>query len=150
MLWVVEKDRVNVARLYLNRSELISKVAALRETIYQVGEKEKFKQASEELYRVLIEPALPHIRGKELLIIPHDVLHYLPYQALLSSQGKYLIQDYPIHYLSSASLMQFTKEKKRASQETALALGNPNLGDPAYDLRFAEREAREVASTYPK
>ena len=99
----------------------------------------------------MIEPALPHIRGKELLIIPHDVLHYLPYQTLLSSQGKYLIQDYPIHYLSSASLMQFTKEKKRATGgERALVMGNPSLGDQAYNLRFAEREAREVARVYPK
>lgn len=150
MLWVIEKDRVNFVRLSLNRNELISKVSALRENIYQIGEKEKFKQASEELYRVLIAPALPYIKGKELLIIPHDVLHYLPYQALISPQGKYLIQDYPIHYLSSASLMQFTKEKKRAAGESALVMGNPSLGDPAYNLRFAEREAKEVANIYPK
>ena len=150
VLWVVEKDRVNFVRLSLDRNELISKITALRETIHQIGEKEKFKQASEELYRALIEPALPHIRGKELLIIPHDVLHYLPYQALLSPQGKYLIQDFPIYYLSSASLMQFTKEKRRASGDTALALGNPSLGDEAYNLRFAEREAREIALVYPK
>jgi CHAT domain-containing protein/Tfp pilus assembly protein PilF len=150
MLWVVEKDRVNFVRLSVDRNELISKVSALRETIHQVGEKDKFKQASEELYRVLIEPVLPHIRGKELLIIPHDVLHYLPYQALLSPKGKYLIEDYPIHYLSSASLMQFTKEKKRAGGERVLVMGNPSLGDQAYNLRFAEREAREVARVYPK
>lgn len=152
MLWVVEKDRVNFVRLSLNRSELISKVTALREAIYQIGEKEKFKQASEELHRVLIEPALPHLRGKELLIIPHDVLHYLPFQALQSPQGKYLIQDYPIYYLSSASLMQFTKEKRRAAKERerALVMGNPTLGDEAYNLRFAEREAKEVARIYPK
>lgn len=149
MVWVVEKDRVNLVRLPLNRSELISKVTALRESIYQLGEKEKFKQASEELYRVLIAPALPHIKGKELLIIPHDILHYLPYQALLSPQGRYLIQDYPIYYLSSASLMQFTREKKRAGQEKALVMGNPDLGDEAYNLRFAEREAREIARVYP-
>jgi CHAT domain-containing protein len=150
LLWVLEKDRVNFVRLSLDRSELISKVNALRDSIYQVGEKEKFKQASEELYRVLIEPAMPHIRGKELLIIPHDVLHYLPYQALVSPQAKYLIQDYPIYYLSSASLMQFTREKKKASGEKALVMGNPDLGDQAYNLRFAEREAKEVARVYPK
>ena len=46
--------------------------------------------------------------------------------------------------------MQFTKEKKRASRETALALGNPSLGDDAYNLRFAEREAREIAQVYPR
>lgn len=150
MLWVVDKERVNFVRLSVNRSDLISKVAVLREGIYQVNEKEKFKQSSEELYKLLIEPALPFIRGKELLLIPHDVLHYLPFQALASPQGRYLIQDYPVYYLSSASLMQFTREKRKASRDKALVMGNPNLGDPAYDLRFAEREAKEVARLYPQ
>jgi len=84
------------------------------------------------------------------LIVPHDVLHYLPFQALLSPRGRYLIQDYPITYLSSASLMQFTRQKKRRTKEKALVLANPNLGDEAYNLRFAEREAREVAEAYPQ
>jgi CHAT domain-containing protein len=152
LLWVVEKDRVRFVNIPIARTDLVSKVTSLRETIYQVGEKEKFNGLSQELYKLLVESALPHIRGKELLIIPHDVLHYLPFQALLSSQGKYLIQDYPLYYLSSASLMQFTKEKKRASRDDdkALVMGNPSLGDEAYNLRFAEREAREVAKIYPQ
>jgi CHAT domain-containing protein len=69
---------------------------------------------------------------------------------LLSGQGKYLVQDYPIYYLSSASLMQFTREKRRAGGERALVMGNPSLGDEAYNLRFAEREAKEVAGSYAK
>jgi CHAT domain-containing protein len=151
-LWVVEKDRMRVVTIPINRSDLVTRVTWLRETIYQVAEKDKFKGYSQELYKLLIEPALPHIRGKELLIIPHDALHYLPFQALLSQQGRYLIQDYPLYYLSSASLMQFTKEKRRASGqgEKALVMGNPDLGDKAYDLRFAEREAREIARVYPE
>ncbi|HUK41807.1 MAG TPA: CHAT domain-containing protein, partial [Candidatus Acidoferrales bacterium] len=106
---------------------------------------------SQELYNLLIEPALPHIRSKDLLIVPHDVLHYLPFQSLMSAAGKYLVQDYSLYYLSSASLMQFTKEKQRAnrSDERALALGNPDLNDEAYNLRFAEREVREIARDYP-
>ena len=152
LLWVVEKDRLRFVNIPIARTDLVSKVTSLRETIYQVGEKEKFNTLSQELYRLLIEPALPHIRGKELLVIPHDVLHYLPYQALVSSQGKYLIQDYPIYYLSSASLMQFTREKRRTSREgdRALVMANPNLGDEAYNLRFAEREAKEIARVYPQ
>lgn len=150
LLWVVEKDRLRFLNIPIARTDLVTKVTSLRETIYQVEEKDKFNGFSRELYRLLIEPALPHIRGKELLIIPHDVLHYLPYQALFSPQGKYLIQDYPIYYLSSASLMQFTKEKRRASRERVLVMGNPSLGDEAYNLRFAEREAREVARVYPQ
>jgi len=153
-LWVVDKERLFSARIPIRRSNLISKVSSLRDALFQVGEKEKSKAYSEELYRLLIAPALPHVRGKELLIVPHDVLHYLPYQALLSDKGRYLIEDYPIYYLSSASLMQFTREKRRASkerkEEKALVMGNPSLGDEAYDLRFAEREAREIARVYPK
>jgi CHAT domain-containing protein len=132
------------------KKDLVGKVTALRESVFQLGEKEKFRAPSQELYRLLIQPALKHIRGKELLIIPHDVLHYLPFQALLSSQDRYVIQDYPIYYLSSASLMQFTREKRRAGRDKVLVIGNPSLGDQAYNLRFAEREAKEVARVYPQ
>ncbi len=150
LLWIVEKDKAQFVRVPIGRKALVAKVTSLRDSIYQVAEKEKFKAASQELYGLLVEPALSLMKGKELLIIPHDVLHYVPFQALLSPQGKYLIQDYPIYYLSSASLMQFTKEKKRAGGEQALVMGNPSLGDQAYNLRFAEREAKEIARLYPK
>lgn len=149
-LWVIERDRLRFVNLPISRVDLVANVTGLRDTIFQFTEKDRFNALSQELYKLLIEPALPHVRGKELLIVPHDVLHYLPYQSLVSSQGKYLIQDYPIYYLSSASLMQFTREKRRASRESALALGNPNLGDESYNLRFAEREAREISQLYPK
>jgi CHAT domain-containing protein len=150
LLWIVEKDRLEIASIPLGRKELLAKVSALRDNVLQVGEKEKFAASARELYKLLVAPALAHVRGKELLIVPHDVLHYLPFQALLSPQGRYLVQDYPIHYLSSASLMQFTHEKRRAGGERAMVMGNPNLGDEAYNLRFAEREAKEVASVYPQ
>jgi tetratricopeptide (TPR) repeat protein len=48
-LWIVSKDQVNFARLSLNRSELVSKVSALRESINQLEDGVKFKQVSEEL-----------------------------------------------------------------------------------------------------
>ena len=149
LLWIVEKDKTQFVRIPTGRKALVAKVTSMRESIYQVGEKETFKISSEELYGLLIKPALFHVRGKELLIVPHDVLHYLPFQALLSPAGKYLIQDYPIYYLSSASLMQFTHAKKKTGGGTALVMGNPSLGDYAYNLRFAEREAREIAQFYP-
>jgi CHAT domain-containing protein len=150
LLWIVEKDKAQFVRVPIGRGELVAKVTSLRESIYNVAEKEKFKASSQELYGLLLKPALSHVRGKELLIVPHDVLHYVPFQALLSPQGKYLIQDYPIYYLSSASLMQFTREKRRAGGESALVMGNPSLGDEAYNLRFAEREAKEIAAVYPQ
>jgi CHAT domain-containing protein len=150
VLWVIDKDRIRFVQLSVLRKNLLANVASLREAIEQKAEKDEFNRLSRQLYRLLIQPGVPHIRGKKLLIIPHDVLHYLPFQALLSPRGRYLIQDYPIYYLSSASLMQFTKQKQKSNTEKALVLGNPNLGDEAYNLRFAEREAKEIATDYPQ
>ncbi|MBI4522447.1 MAG: CHAT domain-containing protein [Deltaproteobacteria bacterium] len=48
-----------------------------------------------------IQGILPYVTGKEVIIVPHDVLHYLPFHALLSPDGRYLIERYPIYYLSS-------------------------------------------------
>ena len=159
LTWIVEKDKVDSVRTPLRRGQLQSKVTSFRESIQQFEDKEKLTQQSEELYKFLIHPALPHIKGKELLIIPHDVLHYVPFQALLSPSGKYLIEDYPINYLSSASLMQFTQEKRNARGELrkiladggkVLTFGNPDLDDPAMALKFAGIEAKEIKNLYPQ
>jgi CHAT domain-containing protein len=149
-LWVVDKDRVEFVRTPIERKDLVSKVTELRDTIYQFGEKERFSRLSRELDGLLIQPALPYIRGKELVIVPHDVLHYLPFQTLQSADGRYLIERYPIYYLSSASLMQFTQEKRQAMGERVLAFGNPDLEDPKMALQFAEIEAGEIKKLYPQ
>ena len=149
-LWVVEKDRVEFVSTTIARKDLVSKITGLRDTIFQFGEKERFNALSQELHRVLIQPALPHIQGKELIVVPHDVLHYLPFQALQSPDGRYLIERYPIYYLSSASLMQFTQEKRRAMGDKVLAFGNPDLDDPKMALQFAEVEAGEIKKLYPQ
>jgi CHAT domain-containing protein len=159
LVWIVDKGTVNSVTVRLSRKELQAKVAALRESISQLEDMAKLNQQAQELFKSLIQPALPHIRGKELLIIPHDVLHYLPFQALLSPSGKYLIEDYSINYLSSASLMQFTQEKRKAKGELTsviaqggklLTFGNPDLNDPKMALQFAEIEAKEIKTLYPQ
>ncbi len=149
-LWVIEKDRQQFVWTSIARSELVSKVTELRDIIYQIGEKERFNAVSQELHKLLVQSALPHITGKELIIVPHDVLHYLPFQALQSADGRYLIEKYPIYYLSSASLLQFVKEKRRAGGEKVLAFGNPDLDDPKMALQFAEIEAGEIKKLYPQ
>ncbi len=149
-VWVVEKDKLNFQRVALSKNELAKQVKTLREIISALGVARELNEVSSSLYKSLIQPLLPYINGKELIIDPHDVLHYLPFQALQSADGKYLIEKYPINYLSSASLLQFTKEKSRAMGERVLALGNPDLGDPKMSLQFAEVEAKEIQKLYPQ
>jgi CHAT domain-containing protein len=148
--WVVEKENLHFQRVELPKEKLSGLVKTLRESIFTLGEREKFNEASAVLYKQLIEPLLPHITGKELIIVPHDVLHYLPFHALVGSDGRYLIEKYPVYYLSSASLLQFVKEKRKAGGEKVLAFGNPDLGDPEKNLEYAELEAEEVKNAYPQ
>ena len=148
--WVVEKEKHQFQRVELSKEKLSGLVKTLRESIFTLGEPEKFNETSAILYKQLIEPLLPHITGKELIIVPHDVLHYLPFQALVGSDGRYLIEKYPIYYLSSASLLQFVKEKRKAGGEKVLAFGNPDLGDAEKNLEYAELEAKEVKAAYPE
>ncbi|MBM4297607.1 MAG: CHAT domain-containing protein, partial [Deltaproteobacteria bacterium] len=151
LLWVIDSERSALVKIALGWRELMQKMRSLRQRIAEpAGKDAGLKEISQELYRIFVEPALGHVRGQELLIVPHDVLHYLPFQALVSPRGRYLIEDYAVRYLSSASLMRFTKEKKRAGRASTLAVGNPDLGDDAFNLRFAEREAKEIAQLFPK
>jgi CHAT domain-containing protein len=149
-VFVVEKDKLQFVTVELPREKLAGLVKDLRESIFTLGEKNKFNEASALLYKQLIDPLTPHITGKELIIVPHDVLHYLPFHALVGSDGRYLIEKYPVYYLSSASMLQFVKEKRKADGEKVLAFGNPDLGDPEKNLEYAELEAEEVKAVYPQ
>jgi CHAT domain-containing protein len=150
LAWVVEKEKLQFHRIELPKDKLSGLVKTLRESIFTLGEREKFNEASGVLYKQLIEPLLPYITSKELIIVPHDVLHYLPFHALMGPDGRYLIEKYPVYYLSSASLLQFVQEKRKAGGEKVLAFGNPDLGDPDKNLEYAELEAEEVKAVYPE
>jgi CHAT domain-containing protein len=68
----------------------------------------------------------------------------------MSAPDRYILQDSLVYYLSSASILQFTREKERtATGPGALAVGNPDLENPTLNLRYAEREAEEVGRQFP-
>jgi CHAT domain-containing protein len=74
-------------------------------------------------------------------------LHYLPFEALYDGE-RYLVEDYVIGYVPSASLLRYLNgaTNERIS-ESALVLGNPD--NPAVSsLEGAEAEARAVAELF--
>ena len=149
-VWIIEKERMQYVGIRIGKQDLAERVKTLRDSIFALGQQEKFNESSTSLYKQLIEPLVSQIKGKELIIVPHDVLHYLPFHALMGPDGRYLIEKYPIYYLSSASLLQFVQEKRKAGREKVLAFGNPDLGDPEKNLEYAELEAKEVKAVYPQ
>lgn len=98
-----------------------------------------------EAYAALIEPLRSMIRKKRLMIVPHGELHYVPFAALYDEKReRYLVEDYPIVYVPSASTIRFLREKDSPVDGAALVLGDPvTTSQPR--LPGAAREARKVA-----
>lgn len=88
------------------------------------------RNALRELYDILIQPVrdkLPRQSGSRLTIVPHGVLFWLPFAALPDARGRYLIEQYELHYTPAGAMLEFTKRKQ-------LAKGSANvliIADPA-------------------
>lgn len=83
-----------------------------------------------------------------LIIVPHGDLHYVPFNALHSGR-EYLIDRHSLRVLPSASVMAFLKNRG-AGGGGLLAFGNPDLGNPKYDLAHAQAEAAAISSLRSK
>ena len=106
-------------------------------------------EVSQHLYRRLFQPLAKSVATGKLVIVPHGVLHYLPFNALHDGE-RYMIDKYEIRVLPSAGVLRYLQTKKAAAAGNILALGNPDLGNPEYDLKYAQAEALAVAKTLPQ
>lgn len=91
------------------------------------------------LYETLVKPVEAFLQGKnDLIIVPDDVLFYLPFGLLVTdttgvatrydfAHARFLIEDYSLSYLSSASLLNPDLQKTRHPGKGLLAMGNPNF-----------------------
>jgi CHAT domain-containing protein len=100
------------------------------------------------LYTRLLGPVEQLIAGKNLLIIPHGSLHYLPFAALHDGKG-YLVASHNLRYLPSASVQQYLRPHAALGLDHVMVFGNPDLGDARLDLPSAEQEARLIAALAP-
>src|SRR5262249_24904749 len=107
-----------------------------------------FKLPSQELYRLLLKPAEKQLQGKTSLIIsPDGPLWDLPFQVLVSEQGRYLIENAAISYTPSLSVlreMQLVRKKKQApDQKSLLDMGNPKLDNQSVEsAKFLLRDGK--------
>jgi len=104
-----------------------------------------YGKLSERLYTMLISPVEGALHTDRLVIVPHGVMHYVPFAALC--HGRCLIDRYSISLLPSASTAFYIK-RHHSESPNILALGNPDLGNPAYGLAFAEKETKEIAGLF--
>lgn len=104
------------------------------------------------LYAALLGPVDTELQSAgQLIVVPHAGLWEVPFQALLTPRGKYLIEERALAYAPSASALKQlnARRRPRAAQPRVVAFGDPRqAGSAAAALPNAAREVREVAAVY--
>ena len=154
LLWKLTTKAVELRRVPIAESDLEDSVSALSESIADRSRAPDFARISSRLYRLLIAPAGDLRDRTRLVIIPDRSLNFVPFAALWDSAGgRYLVQSHEVTYTPSASVSSHPGETEPRLSPAArlLALGNPAFDTSAFplpSLPAAEREAREIASSY--
>jgi CHAT domain-containing protein len=82
-----------------------------------------------QLWHALFAPIAPHLEGKQLIFIPADALHNVPFQALFDGQS-YLLEDHEITQLPSVRLLQQCASRKVRTEGSVALFGAANQGTP--------------------
>jgi len=153
-IFVVTREKVLAVPLEIDSEKLFQKIREFRGwavegiTLDRLSSK-AYESPLSYLYEMLIQPIEREISGKKrLVIVPHGMLHYLPFQALLSKERKYLIESFSISYLPSATVLKYARAKNKGNRLDLFAVGNPITDLPP--LPAAEQEAQEVSALFEK
>jgi CHAT domain-containing protein/tetratricopeptide (TPR) repeat protein len=118
-------------------------------------------KAWRELYALLVKPiraALPRQPGALITIVPHGPLSALSFAALQDERGRYLLEDYTLHYVPAGAVLQFTSARRhpQARRGAMLLIADPvppalsKLEAPLPRLAGARIETRAIAGLVPR
>ena len=90
------------------------------------------------LYDLFIKPIETHIDDKkELTIIPEGILGFLPFETLIDSEGRYLVEKYVIRYAQSMTVQRLIKNRQYESdRKPLLALGGAIYNEINYEAEM--------------
>lgn len=174
--WLVKKDEIKACEISLGRKALEDKVNDFllpnilngrmlaqiprdiillpTDTAAKVpseSEKEqisrKFYEMEKEFNTLLWSPIEKDINTKRLVIVPHGVLHKVPFSTL-SNGEKILAERYTLSFLPAASVLEFVVKKRKTGEGGLIAFANPEVEAEA--LPNAETEVKSIGALFPK
>ena len=96
------------------------------------------------LASAILSPLVDQIKTTHVLVIPHNVLNYIPFAALPLSDGSLFGAKFTVSYLPSASTLAYLAASPAQPGEL-LALGNPTAeGLPP--LQYSEDEVNQAVA----
>ena len=127
-----------------------SQVKAINNSIYNIDTKE-YVELSRSLYKKLIDPIEDKLKNKKVIIIPDGILHYVPFEALLSKDidlnnsidyaaFPYLINHCTISYAYSATILFNELFKGKSSNNNSFIGFAPVFGDSSITVDLVRRD----------
>ncbi|MEM1326320.1 MAG: CHAT domain-containing tetratricopeptide repeat protein [Bacteroidota bacterium] len=149
--------------------DLVSAIETIRAILVKrMPDSQRFAKLSSQLYDWLLRDILKDKTDiNRLLIVPDDVLSYLPFELLLTEQSEsenfkslpYLLRSYAISYGYSGSILAKQKEQQKSSNRQLAAFAPSYrealaqeeqvrllIRNGAYDLPGARAEANAISS----
>ena len=143
VIFVVTRDSLKVVESPVGEKELRNSIEWFRSFAnLRSPESVSLRQ----LYGWLIAPVRHYLRTPMVCVIPHRILHQLPFAALYDGKG-YLGEDHTIYYLPAGSLLPSVERRSGRACKRLLALAEAKAsGRPS--LRYVDQEAEATARLY--
>lgn len=130
VIWVVKPDgAISARRVPVTKARLTALVRATAPFKEAATAKARVLNDSvaawRQLYTLLVAPVraqLPAAPGTLLTIVRHDVLSNLSFAALQDARGRYLLEDFALHYAPTGGLFTFTAAQRRPDSRTGAML----------------------------
>src|SRR5215472_14414603 len=94
ILWHISGNDVEVKNVFLPHVQLIRKTAMLCDSLVarrDAADARFDEVTSRQLFLYLIQPALVSVKSRHMVVVPHEELNSIPFQALQDpATGKYL------------------------------------------------------------
>ncbi|HSE96657.1 MAG TPA: CHAT domain-containing protein, partial [Blastocatellia bacterium] len=125
------KNQEEVAWVDLGEAEGIdSSIRALREALRD-PDRDDVKSLARAADEKVMQPVRALLGGaRTLLISPDGVLNLLPFGALVDEQGRYLIEQYSLTYLTTGRDL-LRMQSRAQTARGAMVIANPDFGEPA-------------------
>ena len=144
VIFVATNQSLRAKTVPVRIDDLTSRVETLRDLMRR-NKTNEWKLPAASLYKTLVGPVVDEgwLKGIDhLYIIPHAILHYVPFAVLLKSD-RFLIDDYVISYLPAA--VALTKERAVSENNSILAMAPANTR-----LQYTRLESESVSEFFPK
>ncbi len=167
-LFVVTSDTLIYTQVSVSRDSIHSILEKLSPIFASGSRKDRFEilnpqiadfsiSPAHKLFEILIKPVESWLQNtKELIIVPDDILFYLPFEMLVYDtatteteydfeNARFLLEKYEISYVTTPNQVDKSQQITRKPNKGILAFGNPNF-DSGEDSRMV-LVSSEISST---